>query len=52
MRYHIEYIVHVYVDAPNRDEALAKGAYHLHMLEQSGTLSDHCELIYDEEETE
>jgi hypothetical protein len=47
-RWHIEYIVHVYVDADSREEALEKGAYHLHMLEMSGNLSDHCELLADE----
>lgn len=48
--HHIEYIVHVYVEAEDEDKALERGSYHLHMLQSSGTLNDHCEFLHIEVE--
>lgn len=49
-RYHIEYVVHVYVGAEDENEARKLGSQILTNLDKTDELANHCEFIAIEEQ--
>lgn len=50
--YHIEYIVHVYVEAGDEDTALTRGSEFLHEADKNNELQGECEFLFIEKEGE
>lgn len=49
-KYHIEYVLHVYVGADDEDEARQLGSQILANLDKKDELANHCEFLVIEEE--
>ena len=43
--YHIEYIIHVYVEAEDEDTALTRGSEFLHEADKNNELHGECEFL-------
>lgn len=50
--YHIEYIVHVYVEAEDEDTALTRGSEFLHEADKNNELHGECEFLAIEKEVD
>jgi hypothetical protein len=50
--YHIEYIIHVYVNADDEDTALARGSEFLEKSDRYNELHGECEFLAIEKEEE